>query len=288
MNRRSANAILAGYACALALALSPALARAQSEPNPCSRERASVRAPIELSLGAPGVPSLADFGSTPTPCAHQGFTVGGRLGLLIATSAFYGAIDAEASLSGTYRFDADSWLTLSVDAVRYRTVINASVVTAPIDLGASTLTMNHVLARDSSAQVTTFLRVLLPTELSNRYTARLGVEAGMSVVWSPHAKFALLGGLSLPVTAAVSAGGTHATFTPRATLDAAFRPVAPFEALLGVEARGSLDGVEYTAPRVALRLHFARVAFIDLSAMFPLGGAERALTRAALTFGMRW
>jgi hypothetical protein len=190
------------------------LATAVAAAGPCARPRSSPRAPIELSLGAAGVPSLADFGSTPSACGYSGFSVGGRMGLLIATSAFYGAIDAEAALSGTYRIDEDSWVTLAIDAVRYRTVINASVVTAPIDLGATTITVHHALATDADAQVTLFLRALLPTELGNRFVARIGLEPGFSFVFSPHRRWSLHGGVSLPVTAAVSAAGTSFTFTP--------------------------------------------------------------------------
>ena len=90
------------------------------------------------------------------------------------------------------------------------------------------------------------------------------------------------------VSAAVSAAGTHFTFTPRATIDVAWLPVDPFEVLLGVEARGSFDGLEYIAPRLALRAHATRRLFIDLSAMMPLLGVERSLARASLTVGMRW
>jgi hypothetical protein len=264
------------------------LATAVAAAGPCARPRSSPRAPIELSLGAAGVPSLADFGSTPSACGYSGFSVGGRMGLLIATSAFYGAIDAEAALSGTYRIDEDSWVTLAIDAVRYRTVINASVVTAPIDLGATTITVHHALATDADAQVTLFLRALLPTELGNRFVARIGLEPGFSFVFSPHRRWSLHGGVSLPVTAAVSAAGTSFTFTPRATIDAAWLPVDPFEALLGVEARVGFDGFEFLAPRIALRAHLTKTAYIDLAAMLPLLGAERSLARAALNFGMRW
>lgn len=256
--------------------------------GPCQRVRSAPRAPIELPFGIPGVPALADFGSTPSACGFSGFSVGGRMGLLIATSAFYGAIDATASLSGTYRIDEDSWISLGFDAVRYRTVINASVVTAPIDVGATTLTVHHVMASDDEAQVTLFLRAMLPTELGNRYAARLGVEPGFSVAWSPHRRWTLHGGVSLPVSAAVSAAGTHFTFTPRASLDVAWLPVDPFEVLLGLEARAGLDGLEFLSPRLGLRVHATRRAFIDLSAMMPLLGVEKTLARASLTFGMRW
>ncbi len=270
------------------IALSGPLAGQPLVPGVCDRLRSAPPSPIEIPLGIPGVPALSDFGSTPSACGYNGFSVGGRMGLLIATSAFYGAIDAEAALSGTYRVNEDSWITLALDAVRYRTVINASVVTAPIDLGATTLTVHHVLSRDHDAQVTLFLRTLFPTELANRFAARIGVEPGFSVVWRPHHRWTLHGGVSLPVSAAVSAAGTHFTFTPRATIDVAWLPVDPFEVLLGVEARGSFDGLEYIAPRLALRAHATRRLFIDLSAMMPLLGVERSLARASLTVGMRW
>jgi hypothetical protein len=279
-------AVFPAVLCAALCALAPTSARAQSPA--CSRERDGSRTPIELSFGAPGVSSLSDFGSTPGACAWQGFTAGGRFGALVATSSFYGAIDGQASISGALRVDDRSWITLAADVFRYRTAINASVVTAPMDLGASTITAHRALSRDAAAQVSVWLRALLPTESSNRFVARLGVEPGMTVLWSPHTKFALHGGLSLPLTAAVSAGGTLVTFTPRATVDAAVRPARAFEALAGVEVRGGLDGLEYVAPRISLRVHFSRVTSLDLSAMAPLAGLERTLARGSLFFAARW
>lgn len=262
--------------------------RGGDPPHPCTRPRAAPRAPIAIALGIPGAPALGSLGSSPSACRFQGFSVGGQMGLLLATSSFYGAIDAEAHLAGAIGIAEDSWLELSFDAVRFRTVINASVVTAPVDLGAATITVNHIVAEDEIASVSLFARVLLPTETSLRYAARIGAEPGLAMVWTPHRKISLHGAISLPVTATVSAANTLMTFTPRATLDALWHPVQPFEVGLGVEVRGGLDGFEYFAPRLALRGHFARVAFIDLSAMAPLFGLERQLARGALTFGMRW
>ncbi|MDP3275665.1 MAG: hypothetical protein Q8Q09_10755 [Deltaproteobacteria bacterium] len=256
--------------------------------SPCLRDGASVRAPIELAFGVPGAAGLADFGGTPSPCSHAGFSLGARGGALIATRAFYGAIDVQGNASGSYAWSDRTWATLSLDFVRYRTVINASVITAPIDLGATTLTVNQVIARDSVTQVTVFARVLLPTESGMRYGRRMGLEPGLSMVWAPSTNFALLGGLSLPYSITVSAGDPVMSFTPRATFDAALRVVKPFEILVGIEARAGLEALEYLAPRGSLRLHFARVASIDLSVMAPLGGREVTLARGSLTYAMRW
>lgn len=277
---------------ALALVAAPRLAHAQQQDTEsltaCERARSAPRAPIELALGGPGTPALAQFGSTPSACGFRGFSIAAGGGALVATSAFYGAIDAEATLAGTYRIDRDSWVTLAMDVVRYRTVINATVVSAPIDFGASTVTVHHSIARDQDAEVTGFVRALFPTESSMRYGARIGVETGFSVIYSPHRRWSLHGGISLPVTATISAGGTLFTFSPRATLDAAWLAADVFELVTGLEIRGGLDGFEYLAPRAALRVHATRAVFIDLSAMFPLLGLERSLARGALTLGARF
>ncbi len=256
----------------------------------CHREGAAVRAPIEIAFGIPGAIGLADFGSTPSPCAFKGFSVGGRMGLLVATSSFYGAIDAQANLSGTYAWSDHTWATLSFDAFRYRTVINATVITAPIDTGAATLTVNNTLARDANGQVVGFVRVLLPTDYSLRWATRLGAEFGMSFVWSPHERWSFFTGFSLPITTTISAGGTVITFSPRATVDLGWHPVRPFELLLGLEARAGLEpaGLEFLAPRLSLRFHISRAWFAELNAMMPLMGVERSLARAALNVGMRF
>jgi hypothetical protein len=263
---------------------------ASSDPNPCVRTRAAVRSPIEIAFGSPGAVGLAEFGSTPSPCSYRGFSVGGRMGLLVATSSFYGAIDAQANLSGTYAWSEDTWATLSFDAVRFRTAINATVVTAPVDTGAATLTVNNVLARDPNGQVTGFVRLLLPTDFSLRYATRLGAEFGMSFVWAPHPAWSFFTGFSLPITTTTSAGGTLITFTPRATVDVAWRMARAFELLLGVEARAGLElaGLEYFAPRVGLRFHLTQAWFAELNAMVPMLGVERSLARAALNVGLRF
>src|SRR4051812_46378723 len=95
---------------ALALALSSQSARA----GRCHRGLMPPRLPNPLGFGAYDSPGLADFATTPSPCAHTGFMLEGRGAALIDTPDFYGVLTAEAVISASYAVSDRLWLTAAL------------------------------------------------------------------------------------------------------------------------------------------------------------------------------
>lgn len=262
-------------ALALALCLTPEIASAQR----CSRGRAGVPAPIALTVGP------ADFGTTPAPCSDPRASFDLRASLLIDTPDFYGALGAEGVFSGTVPLVGRLWLSGAFTAVRYRYVQNATLLATDIGLGPSDVGLHVGLFAGDDLRVSTYLRVLLPTESPTQYAARTGFEAGVAALWRPHARVSLLGGLSVPVEMSVLGGRGLAYGSVRASVDATVLVGTWFEPALGVEARIGNDpsgAVEFIAPRASLRAHLGRGVSLHLTGMVPLAGRERTDARVSL------
>lgn len=258
----------------LALLLAPTVARAQR----CDRGRAGVPVPIALGMGP------SDFGNTPAPCGDARVALDLRGALLIDTADFYGALGADVALSGTVPVARRVWLSGALTAFRYRYVQNATLLRTDMGLGPTDLGVHVGLLDRSDLRVSTYVRVLLPTESPTEHAARTGVEAGSALLWS-HRRLSLLAGLSIPVQLDVIGTRARTNVAVRASLDAALLVGTWFEPVVGFELRvgGDPDGaLEYIAPRVSLRAHLGRRVMLHLSGFMPLGGIERTNARFAL------
>lgn len=263
------------FSATLALTLLPAISSAQR----CSRGRAGVPLPIALTMGP------ADFGTTPAPCSDARVGLDLRGAALIDEPDFYGALGAEAVISGTVPLTRRLWLTGALTAVRYRYVQNATLLATDIGLGPSDVGLHVGLIAQDDLRVSTYVRVLLPTETPTQYALRTGIEAGVAAMWTPHRRINLLGGLSVPIEMSFLGGHGLAYGSVRASLDAAALISTWFEPVLGIEARIGNDpsgALEYIAPRLSLRAHLGRGVALHLTGMLPLGGIERTLARFSL------
>lgn len=265
----------------LALLAAPSLASAQR----CSRGRAGTPMPVGLTIGA------ADFGNTPSPCADLRIALDLRATALIDTPDFYGMISGETVLSANLPVAGRFWLSGAWSFLRLGFVQNATLIANELAVGAATVG-GHVglIARDN-LRVAAYLRVLLPTDSDAHFSARTGLEPGLTALWRPHRRVSLLGGFSVPVVFSVLGGRGDALSTARASVDVSVLIGTWFEPSLGVELRVGNDpngALEYVAPRLALRAHLGRGVGIHLSAMAPLGGVERVNARAALGVWVGW
>lgn len=258
----------------IALLLAPTLASAQR----CARGRADVPLPISLGMGP------ADFGNTPVPCGDPRVSLDLRGALLIDTADFYGALGADAVLSGTVPVARRVWLSGALTAFRYRYVQNATLLATDMGLGPADVGVHVGLLDRGDLRVSTYLRVLLPTETPTQHAARTGVEVGGSLLWTRR-RLSLLAGLSLPVQLDVIGTRARTDVALRGSLDAAVLVGTWFEPVLGFEARvgGDADGAfEYIAPRLSLRAHLGRRVTLQLSGLVPVAGIERTNARFSL------
>jgi hypothetical protein len=261
------------------LCLVPGVARAER----CQGQAALQGAPIALTLG------LADFGATPPSCASTGVALEARGSALIDTPDFYGALTAEAVLTGTFALGEATWVSAAVSALRYRFVQNASVVGTELGLGPTSVGLHRVMLRGARWRVAPYGRLLLPTETGRHFSLQLGLEAGASGSFEPMPGLSLGGGLSLPVTAVVLGERTLWQLAPRASLDATYAPWRWLELAGGAELRLALEGgLDFVAPKVAVRLYPWRTLHVQLAGMMPLAGLERTDFRGSLGVGASW
>ena len=261
------------------LCLLPGVARAER----CGGQTAPHGAPIALTLGP------ADFGATPPTCASTGVALEGRGTALIDTPDFYGALTAEAVLTGSFALGEETWVSGAVNALRYRYVQNASIVGTHLGLGPTTVGLHRVVARGERWRVAPYARLLLPTETGRSFSVLLGAEPGVAASFAPVSGLSLGGGLSLPVTVAVLGARTLWRLAPRASLDAAYAPWRWLEVAAGAELRLAPEGgLDFMAPKVAVRLYPWRTLHVQLAGMMSLVGLERTDFRASLGVGASW
>jgi hypothetical protein len=262
------------------LCLLPGVARAEQ----CKGQPALQGAPIALTLGP------ADFGATPPTCVSTGVALEGRGTALIDTPDFYGALSAEAVLAGSFALGEATWVSAAVNVLRYRFVQNASVVGTHLGVGPTSVGLHRVMLRGERWRVAPYARLLLPTETGRNFSVQLGLEPGASASFEPLPGLSLGGGLSLPVTVVVLGERTLWQLAPRASLDAAYAPWRWLELAVGAELRLALEGggLDFVAPKVAVRLYPWRTLHVQLAGMMPLVGLERTDFRGSLGLGASW
>jgi hypothetical protein len=257
--------------------LLPSLATAQR----CSRGRAGVLLPIQLTVG------VSDFGVTPSTCSDLRIALDVRAGAIIDTADFYGALGGEAVISATLPLGQRIWITAGVTPVRFRFAQNATLVATGLSVGASDVALNVGLLARTDLRLSTYLRVLVPTETGMQYAVRTGIEPGLSLAWRPNTRWSLLGGFSLPIEFSFLGGRGTSYGSARTSIDGAVLISTWFEPLLGIEARIGNDpdgAIEYIAPRFSLRFHLGRGVMVHLSGLAPLLGIER--TNARISMGV--
>jgi hypothetical protein len=271
--------------CALATLLALSLAPTSALAQRCSRGHAGVPMAVPLTLGE------ADFGNTPSPCSDLRVGLDVRGGAIIDTADFYGFLSGEAVLSANIPVARRVWVSGSLAAPRFRYAPNATLVGTDVGVGASTLGVHVGLFHREGLVVSTWLRVLLPTDSVSQHSVRTGLEPGVAVLWQPRSRVSVMGSFSVPVQLSFLGGRGLAYGTARASVDAGVLVGTWFEPTVGVEARVGNDpdgALEYLAARLALRFHLGRGVGVHLSGLVPLAGLERTLARGALGVWVGW
>ena len=251
----------------------------------CHRVGMPTRLPVLLSR-TPG-----DFGAPSPACAETWFASDLRADLVVDVPDFYGNILGEGVLSGAIPLSDRAWISASVTALRYRQVINASVISSDLSPGLSTLGVHGVVVQKPWVSLALYSRVLIPTNTNIQSSVDTGLDAGVSLLLVPHRRVSVNAGVSLPLAVSVLGARARWTFTPRLMADVAWSPARWIELLAGFEARAgaSSDGaLETFAPKAAVRVHPGREWMLNLQVMVPVAGLDQSLVRGALGVGFGW
>lgn len=252
---------------------------------PCETGRGGAGIPIRVPLGA------ADFGVLPEACAATSLSLETRGSLAIATDDYYGALLAGGSLRLRWAFVDGSWLSIALPGVEARLVANASLQPTSVDLGGATAGAHFPLPLSfaDDAQVTPYVRLLVPTESVLRSAVRTGVEIGHSLVWNASRRLELTAGVALPMVVTSVGGRTRSSFVPALSADVAVRPARWLTVAAGLGLRLAVtptDALESVDPRLALRLSPWPSMNADLSVVLPALGHDR--TDVAALLSLAW
>ncbi|MDP6943485.1 MAG: hypothetical protein QF464_04995 [Myxococcota bacterium] len=265
----------------LVTALSPA---AQSAV--CAGGPTYVTAPIRAPRSAT---DAGDFGVIPEACAGGEVVLDVAGALTVAVEKFYGGLSTGVTVRGRYAFSDRLWLSLSAPGLAFDLLANATMTATSLRPTATTLGVHYAMFPGEVAQVSPYLRVLIPTDGRRQGAVRAGLELGAAFVVSLHDWVQLTGGVGFPVTETVMGHRRHTVSTPTLGLDVVFRPVSWFAMLGGLGARFTADGeepVESLDPRFSLRFIIADAFIIDLSGAAPVVG--RDLTDVSILLSLGW
>jgi hypothetical protein len=139
--------------------------------------------------------------------------------------------------------------------------------------------------------VSSYLRVLLPTETVYRHATRYGFEHGVVGTSRLGSRLALVGGLSFPTLLVAGPGTVLASYQPTIGSDLVVTPAGWFAAAAGAGLRwrfGDDAAFESFDPRVALRFFPWRGSRVEVGALLPLAGADRTDVIVGLNLGWIW
>lgn len=251
----------------------------------CVSKQPEAGVPIRLLVGPAGL------GTVPAACAASEIAVQSWGAVLIATSDYYGSLDAGGAMVGRFVLPGGSWISVFAPGIEYRFVANASIEADATSVSGSALGWHLPLSVTSHVQIAPFARTLFPTETVYHRASRFGFDDGIAAVWRISPFLELTGGYSMPLLLTVNRPTTYSVLLPTATADLAFEPWRFFAVVAGASVRlrsGDESPFESFDPRAALRFYPFRGSRIELAAAAPLFGRDRTDLLAAISMGYVW
>jgi hypothetical protein len=234
----------------------------------------------------------ADFGAVPEACPASEIALRARGVLLVASSApdFFGAVAAGAMLRARHAVGERTWISLALDAVTFRYVVNAVVKSSGLALGPPTVGIYRALGHRDDLALAIYGRALLPFDTARQEGVETGGEAGVAARFAagPGARVGLEGGLALAVPVDVVGGQAHPALRPAALVEGwwAPRPSVALFAGVGARAQAAPDpSFTSLAPRAAARFALRHGAWLAALVEVPVVGADRTDLVAALYAG---
>jgi hypothetical protein len=246
--------------------------------------------PCQLKLNALGEPARlvmgpAGLGAVPESCPVTEAGLQGFGSALVAVNDFYGYVDGGLSAYLRYAFTKRDWFSFRFVPLEYRFSANATIEASRLGLGAGAIGYHHQTAVFRRFTLSTYARVLIPSDSAYRNAIEYGFDHGVSMSFLPKTWFAFTGGISLPSYFVVNGTRTYATFVPNLSLDAVWLPTRWMSLLLGTGIRtrcGRQSGFESLDPRAAIRFFLFRRLRIELGVATPLLGNDRTDLRLEL------
>ncbi|HVU50739.1 MAG TPA: hypothetical protein VHL80_08630 [Polyangia bacterium] len=285
----------------LAAVLGAGRARAQAGGLGSGESQASVARMVcadpRQAAGGPlaGGADAADFGAIPEACAGTDLGVRLRGSALIASGKpdFFGDVIATSTLRLRHTIGRSSWtwLSLAVDLLTFRYVVNGPVASTGFAFGPPTIGLHRALGDWPLAAATAYARALLPLDTARVDGVRTGFELGLTGrrVLGARGRWGVQGGLAMLAPLDAVGGQTHAALQPVALAEGWFSYSARFALSAGAMARAEVspDPTFLTlAPRVAARFTGRHGLSFSMLVEAPLAGEDR--TDVIVGFFLAW
>lgn len=235
--------------------------------------------PIALGYGE------ADVATGRRACPRTEVGLGARLGLILDTPDFYGAVDVSALLYGSYKLRDTTELFATLEAVSFTFAQNAVLTSTQLTLGDLTVGGTQVLFMGDRWIVGASARLLLPTSFEIPGARLLGGELGATASWRPTNWLEVHGYFGGDMSGAV---GRAPAFIRGGGVLLAGAQLSPFDwGALVVDFTGRLGTLSYVAPSFALRFRVAQLG-IELAATLPIAGTDRHTVIGGLRVNWRF
>lgn len=268
--------------CGAAVLVSLVLSASSARASPCDTSQPEAGVLSRVPLGP------ADLGVIPEACPATSAELRGAALILIAPEDFYGGITASGAARFRQMLSNVSWISLWVPGVEYRYLVNASIDTEALNVGAGSLGYHHAFRLTNTTQIAPYARMLLPTETLPVHATRYGFEHGISGVWRVEDVLELTGGFGFPLLLSVNYPAVLALLTPTVAVDVTFRPWRFLAVSGGAAVRitsGQGEPFESFDPRTSIRIYFGH-GVLDLGAVFPVAGRDRTNVAVSAALGI--
>lgn len=214
-----------------------------------------------------------------------------RASVLVARSMpdYYGQVNSGLMLRARRQLGRHGWLSFAVDALTYRYVDNATLVSEVVSFGPPTLAYHHYLISAEHIAASAYVRVLLPLDTARGSGVETGPEAGATAQARLGAHAFVDAGVGMTAPIDLVGGQARGRFETVGLAELWYVP-RPAAALFGgASVRGELapdvtlvTAVPRAGIRVALRRRFWTGALVEV----PVGGQDRTDLIVALFVGV--
>ncbi|MHB8872724.1 MAG: hypothetical protein ACYC8T_03460 [Myxococcaceae bacterium] len=229
----------------------------------------------------------ADVATGRRACPRTELGVGGRLGLLMDTPNFYGAIGADALVFGSIALSDRTEVFGTLEALHHQWVQNATLKGSSTALGQLTLGASTRTFASGRLVSSTTARLMLPTAASNPGVQVWGAELGQAASYRRWEAVEVHGYLGADFAAASSTASADPRLGVLLNVGAQYSPSSRFGVVLDVNAH-AFGATSYLAPALGLRFRPTGSFNAELDLTLPLAGSERHTVVAGLRLGYRF
>lgn len=277
--RRRSTTILGALALALCCA-APAAAQAQ---NPCeSSSPALWQGPVQVGL------LDGQLGLGRSACPRSELRLGGDLALTAEVADFYGNIKADAALGGSWAITEATEIFAGFEVFRFQSVIS-SITATHLGTGYFQLGATQRIWSGDGVQLAFTGRLVLPTSTLDQNSIPLALDVGLNLAWAGHRVVTLFGSAAFAGSLGISQGPALPRGGARFLVGLDIHPLRWLALVVQLETGfGYRGAVDLVAPGAAFRFAIRRHLGIELGAVFPVAGEERALVAGALQLSWRF